>query len=524
MILQNMEREFIGNNYFPKELSNWLCSKSFAQNLNILNNWLSEVNKYKVITKPTKFKIPRDRYNYRTLSIPNPKNYYLLSRCIVKNWDDLYNFLNESELSITKPSYDRVSNTFRMPEYRASDLQSIFYSRSIASKYLLKIDLKEYYKSIYSHSIPWALHGKSYAKENRGNDYIGNKIDTLVRNMNDQQTNGIPVGPFTSVIISEILGSYLDSIIQEFNYNDAFRCIDDFFIFLNSKSDAEEILKSFLKECDSMELQINPTKTTITELPKTLDPKWISKVNNIQINPNHILSFINNLLHIQEEFPNENVLVYGLYRLYYCKKDVLDNLTDSQWQLLYTFVLNTFIYDSKCSELAFEVLIKFNLHDQQKYFIKQDVVLDIFKVLLDDTANPCYDYSLIWMLELCKVLDINLPTDILNEFQDITNPILILSILKDYHNSDDLKTEKWTEYMNEESLNNEYWILAYEASINNWLPTPSNNFIDEDPFFYALKLNNISFLNYLTTDELINYRRSNDFVLESPERSVCSGT
>ena len=67
-----------------------------------------------------------------------------------------------------------------------------------------------FYHSLYTHSIPWALHGKDNAKANRQNPApIANSIDTALRNTQDQQTLGIPVGPVTSDLLSELLGNGL---------------------------------------------------------------------------------------------------------------------------------------------------------------------------------------------------------------------------------------------------------------------------------------------------------------------------
>jgi glycosyltransferase A (GT-A) superfamily protein (DUF2064 family) len=73
------------------------------------------------------------------------------------------------------------------------------------SRYILQADINRFYPSVYTHSIPWAIHTKAVAKSNRGDGYIGNRIDRLVRNGQDGQTMGIPIGPDTSLLIAEIL-------------------------------------------------------------------------------------------------------------------------------------------------------------------------------------------------------------------------------------------------------------------------------------------------------------------------------
>ena len=58
-----------------------------------------------------------------------------------------------------------------------------------SARYLLQTDIDNFYPSIYTHVIPWALHTKSAAKQRRHNyNLAGNVLDYIVRNSQDQQT------------------------------------------------------------------------------------------------------------------------------------------------------------------------------------------------------------------------------------------------------------------------------------------------------------------------------------------------
>ena len=67
--------------------------------------------------------------------------------------------------------------------------------------HLVKADIKNFYPSIYTHSIAWAIHGKNFIRKDRNrHDYrfLGNRLDRLFQYSNDQKTNGIPIGPVVS--------------------------------------------------------------------------------------------------------------------------------------------------------------------------------------------------------------------------------------------------------------------------------------------------------------------------------------
>lgn len=57
---------------------------------------------------------------------------------------------------------------------------------------IVRTDINQFYGSIYTHSIPWALHGKATAKANRSPALLGNALDECVRNAQDGQTIGVP--------------------------------------------------------------------------------------------------------------------------------------------------------------------------------------------------------------------------------------------------------------------------------------------------------------------------------------------
>jgi len=79
-------------------------------------------------------------------------------------------------------------------------------------EYVLHTDISDCYGSIYTHSIPWAIHTKPVAKMNRNpNGNIGNVIDKHLRDMVFGQTNGIPQGSVLMDFIAEMVLGYADT-------------------------------------------------------------------------------------------------------------------------------------------------------------------------------------------------------------------------------------------------------------------------------------------------------------------------
>ncbi|MBO0350740.1 RNA-directed DNA polymerase [Phormidium pseudopriestleyi FRX01] len=166
-------------------------------------------------------------------------------------------------------------------------------SASIAFKYkyLIKTDVKIFYPSIYTHSIPWALHGKETIrkKENRNNhSFLGNCLDKLFQSANDGCTNGIPIGPVVSDIVSEIILSGIDrklstSLITEGIINDVaiVRFKDDYRILAKTESSGRSTLKFLQSALKEYRLELHDGKTEFHSLPNGLFRNWRSEYYNI---------------------------------------------------------------------------------------------------------------------------------------------------------------------------------------------------------------------------------------------------
>ena len=60
----------------------------------------------------------------------------------------------------------------------------------------IKTDIANCYPSVYTHAIDWALIVKTKAKSNHEGIRIGSMIDKTLQDMNEGQTNGIPMAGF----------------------------------------------------------------------------------------------------------------------------------------------------------------------------------------------------------------------------------------------------------------------------------------------------------------------------------------
>jgi hypothetical protein len=214
LTLQN----FVSNGYFPSELIPPFTTKELGKHINFIepriHNMNITINGRKInSSKLVVHTIPKVLHQRRSLGIPNPFHQIKLMKTIVDNWKDIKSIISQSKYSLTKPIIKKGLPRAINREHKFNEIPSILPIVSAGYKYALRTDISRFFPTIYTHSIPWACHGKDFAKKNRSNSYFGNALDTNVRNTQDQQTLGIPVGPDSSYIISEIIGSVLDKEI-----------------------------------------------------------------------------------------------------------------------------------------------------------------------------------------------------------------------------------------------------------------------------------------------------------------------
>ncbi|EGQ8340475.1 ABC transporter ATP-binding protein, partial [Vibrio parahaemolyticus] len=133
--------------------------------------------------------------------------------------------------------YSSIFNFYESDEYH--DCEGRY-------SYLSKLDISNCFDSIYTHSIAWAVYSKEYAKNNlsQTKSTFPNVFDSLMQQLNYNETNGIVIGPELSRIFAEIILQAIDNdVIFDLEKNNVFfgvdyhifRYVDDFFVFYDNQ-------------------------------------------------------------------------------------------------------------------------------------------------------------------------------------------------------------------------------------------------------------------------------------------------
>jgi hypothetical protein len=250
---------------------------------------------------------PKTELTDRTFGIIDPKIHSDIAFTISNNWSEVTDCLFHKDNQVCSYSFPIPLNhktvggigelrsgrmIYEFIEMAENDVAAI----AFRYKYLIKTDIKNFYPSIYTHSIPWALHEKSIirqAKNRNDYDFIGNRLDKLLQSANDGCTNGIPIGPVVSDIISEIVLSGVDRELSKSINQDVLvvRFKDDYRILAKSESSGRSVIKALQAALKSYRLELNDGKTTIYRLPSGLFRNWVSEYHSANPQPKAFYDF-----------------------------------------------------------------------------------------------------------------------------------------------------------------------------------------------------------------------------------------
>ncbi|HEM3532991.1 RNA-directed DNA polymerase [Streptococcus suis] len=387
---------FLTTEVLPSELPNFFSNHPIKSNLEELINLIPTDSKNfnkkfnDKHTIPLNFEIPKNIGGLRTISLMHPSAQLKFMFYIMKYEYLLINFLQKSKFNVRKV---QKTNTITHNESKALDKERLkieqdfgitgdssitneeldrlfkkyftynkhhklsgiikspsFHRDSLKYRFFSKLDIQNFFGSIYTHSITWAIVGDKHVGKGYSSQHLKNTFaaqsDIIQQKSNDNETNGIIIGPEINRIIADIILTHCDYIIEKnlnqqgINFNKdykIYRYVDDYYIFSKTYEHLEIIEKEISKELLNFNLKLNLEKHQIKEQPFSLSDTPIVQLKqtlNIFSNNREI-----NLLKLSK---NNNL---------YCRGDGLSYeisvnqilLKESAWIQLYEVIRNIII-------------------------------------------------------------------------------------------------------------------------------------------------------------------------------------
>lgn len=264
------------------------------------------------------YKLTRTNLTLRHAHIPHPVPYANLVMCIERNWSSIDHIV-DNERSMLRPMVHPDGRMFVFDGYGESEQVRVTQAleERFARRYVVKTDVKNLYPSIYSHSIAWALVGRSVAKtrKNYRTDYF-NELDSAFRGCRRNETNGVLIGPGTSNLAAEIVLGAVDQSLSNGGHSQFHRFVDDYTYFALTLPEAEDFIQALSKELSQFELHLNEAKTEVIELPAPLKPGWMTALSLFEPRQgdgaNRVRAFLDQAISLSSEKRDSSILVYAV--------------------------------------------------------------------------------------------------------------------------------------------------------------------------------------------------------------------
>lgn len=290
-----------------------LCSREVntQQNPDGSINLKVSINELQKPSIPITFGIRKGSQETRELAISHPLNQLLIADLYAKYGQRLLQHTNLSHFSIrrpigiAKPNFRRTSyfqnesaalqeeteihgtvlannSYFSYKEfvylYRFYKSQ-IFREQELEFNFLLKLDIQNFFNSIYTHSIEWAIYEKQNVKNslsNRNGKRFGAVLDQIAQRSNDNETHGILIGSEFSRLFAEIILQRVDVEVERQLLKielkrgrdfQIFRYVDDFYVFTKKRENEDVIARIIREQLLPYRLHLNPSKQKSFVLP-----------------------------------------------------------------------------------------------------------------------------------------------------------------------------------------------------------------------------------------------------------------
>lgn len=497
--------------YFPKELPPPFTTKYFSRNFDSIeiswNKMKSELGRtnseYKDKYKKSKcalFSIPKGNYSRRNIEIPNPFHHSILCKTICDNWTEIDDFYKKSTISLSRPIINTSKGRAVKNLKTFSNFKQECLIDSFDKMYELKTDISWFYPTLYTHTIPWALHGKNVAKNDKSDNLFGNTLDKNMRNCKHGQTTGIPIGPDTSLIIAEIVTCGIDQLLQEILGSiKGYRYYDDVYFYFSSREEAEKGLKKLQYILTDFQLSINEEKTNITRFPSTFDEIWVIQLNSFVFRNNiekhetdrareqrtDIERYFKLTLYLANEYPDYSVLAYAITRF--------ENVPifKANWNLFESLILKSAILNPLLLQQIVPLLVAYDeLVDRTK-------ICNVVEEIIKNHAPMGHSFEISWALWLAKTFNTEINNDNMAEdifeSSDVIPIIIALDLMNENLIDSSLDLSTLIEKINEDSLFEEKWLLTYESIIHDWLPPINPNPLETNEYFKILKDHDVKF-------------------------------
>jgi len=257
-------KKYYDSDFFPKQFEfnaiwhNWAEVKSDLTSKNIEKMW---------VFPPKSFPAVKANGTYRIVHQLEPIDSIIYTA--------LAYLIADSVENARIPAQEKIACSYRLDIKEGSffsdgggypDFDTKTSELSEKYKYILVTDITDFYNQIYLHRLNNAIEHSDSSLKN-----IAKDIESFLSKINGKTSQGIPVGPAASVVMSEALMTDIDQHLQSFGAPFV-RYVDDIRIFSNDLEQLDSILRELtLYLYENHRLTLSSGKTHRMEAKKYVE-------------------------------------------------------------------------------------------------------------------------------------------------------------------------------------------------------------------------------------------------------------
>jgi hypothetical protein len=429
--------------------------------------------------RPSEYNGSKRGFQRRSFGIPHPVFVRDCALFFRKHWTEIDVHINHPDRSASVPVFEetrhralRITSHARLPALRLKSLAQF--------RFCLVTDISRCFPSIYTHSIPWALNGKAAAKRDRKvNSAVvsGNRLDYIIRQSQDGQTMGIPVGPDHSRVISEIVLASVDAAFVALGKHGSYlRHVDDIWVGGDSVAECEQSLHNLRQCLNKYALDINELKTRIIRTSQVISENWpydieaqLETALNLEGSSyeGRIVSLLGSVIEHANNDHDDGVIKFFLRKLDTWRK------WDSYWSILEPFLAHCAIQFPHALDYVSQI-ISWRIRTMGDY--NENLWGDVARKVVRAAAVAGRDSEAVWGLWLAKELRIRISGPLFKQLAENTNP-LVSALLVNFHANGQLagrpSVKGLWDHVEGNPLSGPSWPLALELHHAGFRPPAS---------------------------------------------------
>jgi hypothetical protein len=279
-----------------------------------------------------------------------------------------------------------------------------------------------------------------------------------------------------------------------------YRHYDDYELYCATRAEAESaatVLQELLAE---YELELSSDKTHIEALPIAHDLPWVSglRANNPVSRPftgDELIRYFDHAFELAKAHPHSHVLSYAVSRLQ-------QRIRERDWPVLEALLLQVVLAEPGTFR---HVVRQFSDATEAGWEPDLDKLAHVMNMQISYHARLGHGSEVAWalwtLIRFNKAVTKAAAADLSHIPDDCIVALLALDARSRKLTPKSFDVSHWNARMLTTSLYGPHWLLAYEASVKQWLPSArSTDHVQEDKAFDWLRMRKVSF--YDTNAEL----------------------